>query len=441
MMAHATHRSMRRWVLIGLAALLLLQPARAQQGEHWVGTWMVAHIGRPQNPPAPPAPPPPAPGTTTAPPAAPPAFMHFNNQTLRQIVRTSIGGTRARVVLSNAFGTVPLTVGAAHIAVRDKESTIVASSDRALTFSGKPTMSIPSGAVLVSDPVDMAVPAMGDLAIDLYLPGNTDSPSPVTTFTSALQTNYVSETGNFAGKSPFPAVARTPAWFVVSRVEVLAPQSVGAVVTVGDSITAGSRSTADTNNRYSNHLARRLATLPTPMAVLNAGIGGNRVLTEAGFANGLNVVGRFERDVLAQPGVRYLILLEGVNDLGTLTRDAPATPEAHRALVDGIIGAYRQMVERARARGIKAIGATILPYGRSEYYHPDATNEADRQAINAWIRAPGNFDALVDFDALMRDPANPSRIRADLDADGLHPSLAGYEAMAAAVPLSLFLNE
>src|SRR4029450_13413825 len=248
-MPHATHRSMRRWVLIGLAALLLLQPARAQQGEHWVGTWMVAHIGRPQNPPAPVAPPAPAPGTTTAAPAAPPAFMHFNNQTLRQIVRTSIGGRRARVVLSNAFGTVPLTVGAAHIAVRDKETTIVASSDLALTFSGKPTMSIPSGAVLVSDPVDMAVPAMGDLAIDLYLPGNTDSPSPVTTFTNALQTNYVSETGNFAGKSPFPVVARTPAWFVVSRVEVLSLQAVGAVVTVGDSITAGSRSPAAPKKR------------------------------------------------------------------------------------------------------------------------------------------------------------------------------------------------
>jgi lysophospholipase L1-like esterase len=429
-MAHATHRSMRRWVLIGLAALLLLQPARAQQGEHWVGTWMVAHIGRPQNPPAPVAPPAPAPGTTTAPPAAPPAFMHFNNQTLRQIVRTSIGGTRARVVLSNAFGTVPLTVGAAHIAVRDKESTIVASSDRALTFSGKPTMSIPSGAVLVSDPVDMAVPAMGDLAIDLYLPGNTDSPSPVTTFTNALQTNYVSETGNFAGKSPFPAVARTPAWFVVSRVEVLAPQSVGAVVTVGDSITAGSRSTADTNNRYSNHLARRLATLPTPMAVLNAGIGGNRVLTEAGFANGLNVVGRFERDVLAQPGITHAIVLEGINDIGN-ARDNP-TPTA-----EDLIAAHKQLIERAHTRGIVIFGATLTPFEGAMYF--TQVGEAKRQALNQWIRTSRAYDGVIDFDEATRDPSHPARFLPQYESgDHLHPSDAGYKAMADAIDLALF---
>jgi lysophospholipase L1-like esterase len=430
-MAHATHRSMRRWVLIGLAALLLLQPARAQQSEHWVGTWMVAHIGRPQNPPAPPpAPPAPAPGTTTAPPAAPPAFMHFNNQTLRQVVRTSIGGTRVRVVLSNAFGTVPLTVGAAHLAVRDKESTIVASSDRALTFSGKPTMSIPSGAVLVSDPVDMAVPAMGDLAIDLYLPGNTDSPSPVTTFTNALQTNYVSETGNFAGKSPFPVVARTPAWFVVSRVEVLARQSVGAVVTVGDSITAGSRSTADTNNRYSNHLARRLATLPTPMAVLNAGIGGNRVLTEAGFANGLNVLGRFERDVLAQPGITHAIVLEGINDIGN-ARENP-TPTA-----EDLIAAHKQLIERAHTRGIVIFGATLTPFEGAMYF--TQVGEAKRQALNQWIRTSRAYDGVIDFDEATRDPSHPARILPQYESgDHLHPSDAGYKAMADAIDLALF---
>jgi lysophospholipase L1-like esterase len=161
------------------------------------------------------------------------------------------------------------------------------------------------------------------------------------------------------------------------------------------------------------------------------------------LADGLgpNALARFERDVLAQPGVRYLILLEGVNDLGSLTREAPATAEAHRALVEQIIAAFAQMVGRARARGIVAIGATILPFGSSEYYHPDAANEADRQAINAWIRAPGNFDAVIDFDAVMRDPAQPTRIRPELDNDGLHPSIAGYAAMAEAVPLSLFLSE
>jgi lysophospholipase L1-like esterase len=429
-MAHATFRSMRRAILVVLAALLLLQPARAQQGDHWVGTWMVAHIGRPQNPPAPPAPPAPAPGTTTAPPAAPPAFMHFNNQTLRQIVRTSIGGTRARVVLSNAFGTAPLTVGAAHIAVRDKESTIVASSDRALTFSGKQTLAIPSGAVLVSDPIDLAVPAMGDLAIDLYLPGNTDSPSPVTTFTNALQTNYVSETGNFAGKSPFPVVARTPAWFVVSRVEVLAPQSVGAVVTVGDSITAGSRSTADTNNRYSNHLARRLATLPTPMAVLNAGIGGNRVLTEGAFTAGINVLVRFERDVLAQPGITHAIVLEGINDIGN-ARENP-TPTA-----EDLIAAHKQLIERAHTRGIVIFGATLTPFEGAMYF--TQVGEAKRQALNQWNRTSRAYDGVIDFDEATRDPSHPARFLPQYESgDHLHPSDAGYKAMADAIDLGLF---
>jgi len=391
---------------------------------------MVAHIGRPQNPPAPVAPPAPAPGTTTAPPAAPPPFLHFNNQTLRQIVRTSIGGTRARVVLSNAFGTAPLTVGAAHIAVRDKEATIVASSGRALTFSGKPTMAIPSGAVLVSDPIDMAVPAMGDLAIDLYLPGNTDSPSPVTTFTSALQTNYVSETGNFAGKSPFPVVARTPAWFVVSRVEVLASQSVGAVVTVGDSITAGSRSTADTNNRYSNHLARRLATLPTPMAVLNAGIGGNRVLTEGAFTAGINVLGRFERDVLAQPGITHAIVLEGINDIGN-ARENP-TPTA-----EDLIAAHKQLIERAHTRGIAIFGATLTPFEGAMYF--TQVGEAKRQALNQWIRTSRAYDGVIDFDEATRDPSHPARFLPQYESgDHLHPSDAGYKAMADAIDLALF---
>jgi len=431
-MAQATHRSIRRPILVALAALLLLQPARAQRGDHWVGTWMVAHIGRPQNPPAPAtaAQPASAPGPTTTTPAAPAAFMHFNNQTLRQIVRTSIGGTRARVVLSNAFGTAPLTIGAAHIAVRDKESTIVASSDRALTFSGKPTLAIPSGAILVSDPIDVAVPAMGDLAIDLYLPGNTDTPSPVTTFTNALQTNYVSETGNFAGKSPFPVVARTPGWFVVSRVEVLAPQSVGAVVTVGDSITAGSRSTADTNNRYSNHLARRLATLPTPMAVLNAGIGGNRVLTEGAFTAGINVLGRFERDVLAQPGITHAIVLEGINDIGN-ARENP-TPTA-----EDLIAAHKQLIERAHTRGIVIFGATLTPYEGAMYF--TQVGEAKRQALNQWIRTSRAYDGVIDFDEATRDPSHPARFLPQYESgDHLHPSDAGYKAMADAIDLALF---
>jgi lysophospholipase L1-like esterase len=412
-----------------LAVALAFQPARAQQGDHWVGTWMVAHVGRPQNPPAPAAPSLPAAATTTAPPAAPPAFMHFNNQTLRQIVRTSIGGTRARVVLSNAFGTAPLTIGAAHVALRDKESAIVPGSDRALTFSARPAMAIPTGAVLVSDPVELAVPAMGDLAVDLYLPGNTDAPSPLTAFTNALQTNYVSETGNFAGTPAFPVVARTPGWFVVSRIEVMAPQAVGAVVTVGDSITAGSRSTPDANNRYSNHLARRLLAQGMTMAVLNAGIGGNRVLTEGAYTAGINVVGRFDRDVLAQPGVTHVIVLEGINDIGNAR--ANPTPTA-----EDLIAAHKQLIERAHTRGIVILGATLTPFEGAMYFTP--IGEAKRQALNQWIRTSRAYDGVVDFDEATRDPSHPARFLPQYESgDHLHPSDAGYKAMADAIDLAL----
>ncbi len=424
-----THRFAGRAATVLFAAFLLLQPAGAQQGEHWVGTWMVAHIGRPQNPPPPPVPlSPPAQGQTAAP--APTPFVHFNNQTLRQIVRTSVGGRRVRVALSNAFGTAPLTVGAAHIAVRDKEAGIVPASDRTLTFSGRPSMAIPSGAMLISDPVDLAVPAMGDLAIDLYLPGDTNTPSPLTTFTSALQTSYISETGNHAGASSFPVVAKTPGWFVVSRIEVMAPQSVGAVVAVGDSITAGSRSTADTNNRYPNHLAARLAAAAAPFAVLNAGIGGNRVLTEGAFTAGVNVVGRFERDVLAQPGITHAIVLEGINDIGN-ARDNP-TPTA-----EDLIAAHKQLIDRAHTRGIVIFGATLTPYEGAMYF--TAVGEAKRQALNQWIRTSRAYDGVIDFDQATRDPSHPARFLPAYDSgDHLHPGDAGYKAMAEAIDLALF---
>ena len=205
---------------------------------------------------------------------------------------------------------------------------------------------------------------------------------------------------------------------------------------LGDSITDGFGVQPDTNLRWTDHLAARLRVEGMEqVSVLNAGIGGNRLLNDG---LGPNALARLGRDVLSQPGVTHLIVLEGVNDLGTLTRDAPATAEQHAALVAQATEALRQVVLRARARGLKVIGGTILPYGGSALYHPDAANEADRQAINAWIRAPGNFDAVIDFDAALRDPVNPTRLNPALDSgDGLHPSMDGYRAMAAAVPLDL----
>jgi lysophospholipase L1-like esterase len=398
--------------------LFAIAPAAAREPARWVGTWASSQqIPEDRN-------------------ALPNADLE--DATLRQIVRTTIGGDRIRIRLSNVFGTEPLRIRSIHVARSADPATsrIDPATDRTVTFGGLEAITIPAGADYVSDPVALAVPAMSHLAISFHLPA---APARQTSHPGSRATIWFVH-GDHAGALDLPGAGSIVHWYQLAGVDVVAPTSAAAIVTLGDSITDGSGVQPDTDRRWPDHLARRLQADPRTrhLAVLNHGIGGNRMLLDG---LGPNALARFERDVLAQPGVRYLILLEGVNDLGTLTRDAPATPEAHRALVDGIIGAYRQMVERARARGIKAIGATILPYGRSEYYHPDATNEADRQAINAWIRAPGNFDALVDFDALMRDPANPSRIRADLDADGLHPSLAGYEAMAAAVPLSLFLNE
>ena len=407
--------------VVTFAALLLaVHPMLAQQGEHWVGTWATAVVGRPQNP-LPPA-------VTTAPPAA--AFMHFNNQTLREIVRVSIGGPRVRVVLSNAFGTAPLTIGGVHVALRDKDSTIVPASDRALTFSGRATIAIPAGSVLFSDSVNLVVPPMADLAIDVYLPGNTSVASPLTMHNAALQTSYVSETGNHGGKATFPIVATTQSGFLLSRVEVTAPASIGAIVAFGDSITDGTRSTPDMNNRWPNLLARRLLAQPTPMAVLNAGIAGNRVLSEGAFGAGINALARFDRDVLEQTGVTHVIVLEGINDIGN-ARENP-TPTA-----EDVIAGHRQLIERAHTRGLKIYGATLTPFEGAAYF--TQVGEAKRQAVNEWIRTGNAYDGVIDFDAVTRDPSHPARFLPQYDAgDHLHPSDAGYQAMAAAIDLELF---
>src|SRR5262249_15810432 len=252
-------------------------------------------------------------------------YVHFTNQTLRQIVHTSIGGSKARVVLTNAYGTAAVTIGAAHIALRDKDSAIQAASGHALTFSGKPTITIPANAIVFSDPVTLAVPQTSDLAIDLYLPGTTNTPATLTMHGGALQTSYVSETGNFVGKAALPQVGTTRSWFLLSRVDVVAPDAAGVVVAFGDSITDGSASTPDTNNRWPDHVGGRLRGQGMKMSVVNAGIGGNRVLNEAAVPSGvdvravgagINALARFERHVLAIPGATHVIVLEGINDIG-----------------------------------------------------------------------------------------------------------------------------
>jgi lysophospholipase L1-like esterase len=357
----------------------------------------------------------------------PTGFMHFTNQTLRQIVHTSIGGSRARVVLSNAFGTAALEVGAAHIALRDKDSAIVAKSDHALTFSGNPSITIPAGAIIVSDPVAMTVPALADLAVDIFLPGDTaSSPSPLATHGAAHQTNYVSDTGNHAGEPSMTAKTTTGAWFFLARVEVTAPPSTGVVAILGDSITDGSASTDNTNNRWPDHLARRIMAGPAKMGVLNLGIGGNRVLSDGA---GQSALARFDRDVLAQPGVTDVIVVEGINDLG---RDTGP---------DEIIAGLKQLIDRAHARGIKIIGGTMTPLegvtgNFANYFAPK--NEATRQTVNQWIRTSKAYDAVVDFDAAMRDPKRPTQLRPEwASMDHLHPNDAGYASFAKAVNLGV----
>lgn len=360
----------------------------------------------------------------------------FRDATIRQVVRVTVGGRRIRVLLSNVFGTEPLRIDAAHIALSlaAASSRIDPASDRALTFDGSTRVVIPAGASYLSDPIVFSAPALQSLAITLYFP---DAPARQTGHPGSRATSYVVH-GNQVAAAELTDAKKVQHWYQLAGVEVAASAGARAIVTLGDSITDGNGSTTDGSNRWPDRLADRLQAMPATrdVAVLNHGIGGGRLLLDG---LGPNALARFDRDVLAQTGVRYLIVLEGVNDLGTFTREGPQAPEAHAALVVRIIGAYRQIVARARAAGIKAFGATIMPYGGSDYYHPDAQNEADRQAINRWIRTPGNFDGVIDFDAVMRDPADSMQLRAALDkGDHLHPSVAGHRAMGDAISLELF---
>jgi lysophospholipase L1-like esterase len=345
------------------------------------------------------------------------------------VVRVSVGGERLRVVLSNAFGTAPVDIGAAHVALRDRDAVVKQSSVKPLTFGGRTTGTILPGATIVSDAVDLEVPAVSDLVVDLFLPGELGTgPSPVTTHNGASQTNYLSGTGNHSGAPAMTVERTTGAWFLIARVEVAAKGETAAIVAFGDSITDGARSTADTNSRWPDHLARRLAARRgRPVAVLNAGISGNRVL---GDGAGVSALARFDRDVLMQTGVTHVIVMEGINDIG-LARANPS-PSA-----DDLIAGHKQLIARAKARGLKVYGATLTPFEGAFYW--TAEGEAKRQALNQWIRTSGAYDAVIDFDQVTRDPAAPTKFLPAYDSgDHLHPGDAGYKAMGEAVDLKLF---
>lgn len=396
---------------LSLAMAAPMGTASAEAPSRWVGAWASAQL---------------APDAKNS--LSP---EDYRDATLRQVIRLSLGGDKVRVRLSNAFGARPLTIKGARIAVSAALDSprIDPATDRALTFSGRSEVTIPAGADYWSDPVSLKVAPLTDLAISLRY---SEAPDVQTGHPGSRATSYILA-GDHAADVDLPGAKTADRWFQIASVEVVASKPAGAIVAFGDSITDGYGVQPNTNQRWTDALIARLK--GKNLSVLNLGIGGNRVLLDG---LGPNALARFERDVLSQSGVTHLILLEGVNDLGVLTRDAPATPEAHKALVDQVIAAYRQMIDRAHARGIKVIGATILPYSGSAYYHPGPESEADRQAINAFIRAPGNFDGVIDWDKALRDPARPTHLLAAYDNDGLHPNLAGYKAMADAIPLSLF---
>ena len=349
--------------------------------------------------------------------------------TIRQIVHVSIGGTRLRVRLSNAYGAGSLLIGAARVGLHSTGASIAPGSDRVLTFNGSESTTIPAGALAISDPVNLRVPDRGNLAVSIYVPGNQLA---ATEHSLGLQTTYISPEGDFSGADSLPTASTTQSFYFLTGVEVGASAKSRAIVTLGDSITDGLHSTTDANRRWPNRLAERLRSQKggSKVAVLNAGISGNRLLLDT---VGTNASARLDRDVLVQSGVRYLIVLEGINDIGF-----PGS-----AAADKIIAGHIQIIDRAHAMGLKVYGGTLTPfqaYLPGIYYTSDG--EAKRQAINLWIRTCKAYDAVIDFDKAIRDPRNPAKIRSTYDSgDNLHPNDAGYQAMANAIDLSLFKDQ
>ena len=405
-------------VALTLATLSLAKTRSKPAQTVWAGSWATSQqIPEPAN-------------------ALSPDDLH--DATLRQIVHRSLGGSTLRVHLSNAFGTEPLRFTSVHIAqpLSPAAARIDPATDHTLTFSGHPEVIVPAGAEYISDPIAYPVAPLSSLAITFHLD---EPPAQQTGHPGSRATSYLVH-GDQVSAADIPDAKKIDHWYQLAEVDVAAPSSTAAIVTLGDSITDGHAATTNGNDRWPDVLAARLqASAKTrTLGVLNQGIGGNHLLTDG---LGPNALARFDRDVLAPSGAKYVILLEGVNDLGGLTRIAEVSRQEHDALVARILDAYRQIVLRAHDREIKVIGATILPYTGSDYYHPGPLSEADRQTINQWIRTPGHFDAVIDFDKVTRDSAHPDHLLPAYDSgDHLHPSPAGYRAMGEAIPLSLFTN-
>jgi len=396
-----------------LLALAFLSPpslgapsANNKKSKHWVGTW------------------------ASSPQLADSTEQHvpgFVDCTLRQIIHVSVGGAKIRVRLSNAFGKTALTIASVHVAKAAANGAIQPASDTPLTFDEQSSVTIPSGALVYSDPVNFDLASLSDLAVTIYV---RNPPDGITAHNGSRTTSYFTS-GEAVSATILPSVQSVDHWYFLNGVDVESGEASAAVAVLGDSITDGRNSTTNGNGRWPDDLARRLqANKHTRgVGVLNQGIGGNRLLRDG---LGTNAQARFDRDILAQTGVRWLVVLEGVNDIGTCKAGCDM-----ESLAKEIIGAYQQIITRAHSKNIRVYGATITAFGGSSYATPQA--EQARQTVDNWIRTGGRFDAVIDFDAVTRDPNDPSRLSQQSDSgDHLHPADAGYKAMGDSIDLKLF---
>jgi lysophospholipase L1-like esterase len=424
-----------RWMLLvsALTILTTADPAIASgaEGKRWIGTWAAA-----------------------AQPSVPGTPQSFKNQTLRLIIHTSAGGMKVRIKISNTYGDQPILIGAAHIARRTADADIDPTSDRTLRFHGQASAKIAARSVLVSDPVDLDVPVLSDLAISLFFPESTPA---TTSHILAKQTSYISaETGDSTAAAKFPVAKKIRSWPFLTGVDVEASGRGAAIVALGSSLTDGDGTTTDTNHRWPDVLATRLQKeggRAAELGVLNEGIIGNRLLNDSaqahtpyGAALGESGLARFARDVLAQAGVKYVIVGLGINDIAF---PGSLTPANESVSVESLISGYRQLVARAHKKGIRVIGSTNPPFENSflenraigpekvTFFTPE--KESVRQKVNAWILSSGEFDGVIDFDRVVRDPSHPTQVLPSYDSgDHLHPNDAGSVASGNAIPLELF---
>ena len=394
-----------------LCSMAMLMPASAETSDHWIGSWSAA------------------PDSTDPP---------FESQTIRQIVRISVGGSKVRLRLSNLFGTGPITLGPVHIAEHAKGSSTHPGTDHVVTFGGKPTVTIAKGADVLSDAVSFSVAPLEELAVSMYVPGRTGTS---TIHGVGNQTAFITLKGDATAATVFPAGEVSSSRFFLTDVEVSPSVAGSAIVVIGDSISDGVGSTQDLNARWPDVLAERLHGdhALASIAVLNGGIAGNRILHDGHDPFiGPSALARFDRDALGKSGVRYVLLLEGINDIAAASSFAGTTDDVSaQQIIDGM----KLLIKRAHENGKLIFAATLTPYAGVDWPFYSVAGEAKRQMINTWIRSGGAFDGVVDFDRVLLDPAHPDHLLPAFDSgDHLHPNDAGHKAMAEAIDIHALLR-